>query len=121
MTNGTVVVLGATGKNFAAGMSGGLAFVLDESGDFSARQCNRSMVDLDPLTPDDEELVKSLVRKHVQFTGSKRGAMILERWNELKSRFIKVFPHDYKRVMSMPPPQAQQSSSSKGAREVVHG
>ncbi|MGD1043702.1 MAG: glutamate synthase large subunit [Bacteroidota bacterium] len=100
MTNGIVVVLGPTGKNFAAGMSGGFAYVLDESGEFSATLCNRSMVDVDPLDAKDEETVRKLVEKHFEYTASPRARSILDRWQQLVKKFVKVFPHDYKRVLS---------------------
>jgi len=100
MTNGIVVVLGPTGKNFAAGMSGGFAFVLDESGEFSATLCNRSMVDVDPLDAKDEEMVRKLVEKHFEYTASPRARFILDQWQQLVKKFVKVFPHDYKRVLN---------------------
>ncbi len=97
MTNGTVVVLGPTGKNFAAGMSGGFAYVLDESGKFSATLCNRTMVDVDPLNAKDEETVRRLVENHFEYTASPRARFILDQWQQLVKKFVKVFPHDYKR------------------------
>jgi glutamate synthase domain-containing protein 3 len=100
MTNGIVVVLGPTGKNFAAGMSGGFAYVLDESGEFSATLCNRTMVDVDPLNAKDEETVRKLVEKHFEYTASPRARFILDQWQQLVKKFVKVFPHDYKRVLS---------------------
>ncbi|MEI7907876.1 MAG: glutamate synthase-related protein, partial [Bacteroidota bacterium] len=100
MTNGIVVVLGKTGKNFAAGMSGGYAFVLDEDGEFASKMCNKSIVDLDALNNDDERLVQNLVKRHVDLTGSRRGQRILNEWETLKTKFVKVFPHDYKRVLN---------------------
>ena len=102
MTNGTVVVLGATGRNFAAGMSGGRAFVYDDEGDFSTRRCNRAGVDLEPLVlGEDVELVRGLMRRHIDLTGSPQAAWILEHWETTQSRFIKVFPHEYKRVLGV--------------------
>jgi glutamate synthase domain-containing protein 2/glutamate synthase domain-containing protein 1/glutamate synthase domain-containing protein 3 len=101
MTNGTVVVIGPTGKNFAAGMSGGFAYVLDETGAFSATLCNRSMVDVDPLDAKDEETVRKLVEKHFEYTASPRARFILDRWQQLVKKFVKVFPHDYKRVLGI--------------------
>ena len=70
MTNGIVAVLGPTGKNFAAGMSGGIAYVLDETGEFSRTLCNRSMVDVDPLNVEDQRILRTLVEKHFEYTGS---------------------------------------------------
>ncbi len=101
MTNGTVVVLGTTGRNFAAGMTGGLAFVLDESGEFCARMCNRVSVDLEPLDENDVNLVRSLVERHRALTESARAAWILENWDSMLPRFVKVFPHEYKRVLGV--------------------
>jgi glutamate synthase domain-containing protein 2/glutamate synthase domain-containing protein 1/glutamate synthase domain-containing protein 3 len=102
MTNGTVVVLGATGRNFAAGMSGGIAYVYDDQGDFSARRCNPVSVDLEPLVLDEDiELVRGLIERHIELTGSPQAAWILEHWETTQARFIKVFPHEYKRVLGV--------------------
>jgi len=101
MTNGIVVVLGPTGKNFAAGMSGGFAYVLDESGEFSATLCNRTMVDVDPLNAKDEETVRKLVENHFEYTASPRARFILDQWQQVVKKFVKVFPHDYKRVLGI--------------------
>ena len=101
MTGGTVVVLGRTGRNFAAGMSGGIAYVFDPQGDFVRVRCNRSGADLDPLFDrDDILLLESLIKKHVAYTGSPVGKRIVENWTQMLPHFIKVFPHDYKRVLS---------------------
>ncbi len=101
MTNGVVVVLGPTGRNFAAGMSGGIAYVFDQTGEFAETRCNRSQVDLDPIFETaDIELLKCLIAKHVEYTASPLGARILENWSECISRFTKVFPHEYKRVLN---------------------
>jgi len=103
MTNGTVVVLGATGRNFAAGMSGGRAFVYDDQGDFSTRRCNKAMVDLEPLERDSDVTdVRALLERHRELTGSPRAAWILEHWAEAQARFINVLPHEYKRVLNLP-------------------
>ncbi len=102
MTNGTVVVLGATGRNFAAGMSGGRAFVYDDQGDFSTRRCNTSSVDLEPLElAADIAEVRGLLERHSDLTGSPRAAWVLEHWAEAQPKFIKVFPHEYKRVLGV--------------------
>ncbi len=102
MTNGTVLVIGSTGRNFAAGMSGGIAFVYDDAGDFATRRCNKSSVDLDPLeSAEDVALVRGLLERHRDYTGSPRAAWILENWGEAQARFIKVFPHEYKRVLGV--------------------
>ena len=103
MTNGTVLVIGSTGRNFAAGMSGGRAFVYDDQGDFSTRRCNKASVDLEPLTTDaDVAEVRALLERHRDLTGSPRAAWILEHWADAQPRFIKVFPHEYKRVLNVP-------------------
>jgi glutamate synthase (ferredoxin) len=98
MTGGRVVVLGPTGRNFAAGMSGGAAFVLDEAGDFS-RRCNTEMVDLEALEPEDLAEVQAMIRNHFKYTGSDLAKRILDRWAEASSRFVKVMPKDYKRMI----------------------
>jgi glutamate synthase (ferredoxin) len=98
MTGGKVIVLGETGRNFAAGMSGGLAYVLDEVGDFSQR-CNQEMVSLELLIDDEEALViKQIIRRHAQMTHSQRAQMVLLSWQEMKRLFVKVVPKDYSRM-----------------------
>ena len=102
MTNGTVVVLGATGRNFAAGMSGGVAYVYDDQGDFSTRRCNKASVDLEPLVnAEDIDEIRALLERHRDLTGSPRAAWILEHWADAQPKFIKVFPHEYKRVLGV--------------------
>jgi glutamate synthase domain-containing protein 3 len=102
MTNGTVVILGATGRNFGAGMSGGIAYVLDEDGSFSDTRCNKTGVDLEPVEERaDLELLKTLIRKHVEYTGSPQGKWILENWAAMLPKFVKVFPHEFKRVLGI--------------------
>jgi glutamate synthase (ferredoxin) len=99
MTGGRVVVLGKTGRNFAAGMSGGVAYVLDEAGDFPTR-CNKELVGLEPLTePDELEEVWKLIQRHQACTGSVRAAAVLADWEKLAPKFVKVMPQDYKRVL----------------------
>ena len=99
MTGGHVVVIGPTGRNFAAGMSGGIAYVLDEAGDFHTR-CNQTMVDLEPLEDADEiEGVESMIRRHAQYTMSDRAWHILDRWDEMAPKFVKVYPKDYRRMI----------------------
>jgi len=102
MTNGTVVVLGKCGRNFAAGMSGGIAYVLDEKGDFAEKRCNTAAVDLEPVTDEDIPLLHAMISRHVESTGSPRGKWILENWDSMLAQFIKVFPHEYKRVLGVP-------------------
>jgi glutamate synthase (NADPH/NADH) large chain len=127
MTRGTVVVLGGTGRNFAGGMSGGIAYVFDEHGDFAAR-CNPAMVALEPVltqkeqqerverviwhslgepgvgasqaaSASDEQLLRELLERHFRYTGSFRAKEILADWDRQRARFIKVFPHEYRRAL----------------------
>jgi glutamate synthase domain-containing protein 2/glutamate synthase domain-containing protein 3 len=124
MTKGLVVVLGKTGRNFAAGMSGGIAYVLDELGDFDAILCNKSGVDLEPLESEqDIELVKGLIQNHFQATQSPRAEWILENWQSMVSKFVKVFPHEYKRVLGVvrPPKMMVIPAAAPETRQVLHG
>jgi glutamate synthase domain-containing protein 3 len=115
MTGGTVAVLGATGRNFAAGMSGGIAYVLDLDGGF-AKRCNTAMVDLEPVLSEseqqarlarelwhlglaDERILKDLIERHARLTNSRRGRDILEKWAGYRARFVKVFPKEYRRAL----------------------
>ncbi|MDR0565096.1 MAG: glutamate synthase subunit alpha [Azoarcus sp.] len=132
MTGGTVVVLGETGRNFAAGMSGGIAFVLDANGDFRSH-CNLAQVVLEPLpapdetvssvasefavcaraeidhlTCNDEAILKGLIERHARFTGSQRAAMLLENWEEWRGRFVKIMPNEYRRALKEIAAQRQQ-------------
>jgi glutamate synthase (NADPH) large chain len=122
MTGGTVVVLGATGRNFAAGMSGGVAYVYDPDGDF-AKKCNMAMVAVEPLMSNaeqtakvdkaiwhrverggepatDEVILKGLIERHFKYTGSTRARNLLDDWAESREAFVKVFPHEYKRALT---------------------
>jgi glutamate synthase domain-containing protein 3 len=115
MTGGTVAVLGITGRNFAAGMSGGVAYVLDLDGQF-AKRCNPAMVALEPVLPEaeqeaklsrdlwhhgetDEAVLRRLVENHARYTGSARARQILDNWASYRNRFVKVFPHEYRRAL----------------------
>src|SRR6202162_351465 len=121
MTGGTVVVLGETGRNFAAGMSGGLAYVYDPAGDFASR-CNLSMVALEKVLTDsqqreqldkaiwhsvtpgakkhsDELILRGLMQLHFKYTGSTRARFLLDNWVQARGRFVKVFPSEYKRAL----------------------
>ncbi len=99
MTGGTVLILGATGRNFAAGMSGGIAYIYDLHGDFSDK-CNPEMVDLDPLDQDDVEIVQQLLEEHFTSTNSTVAKFLLSDFDNQRARFIKVFPRDYKSVLA---------------------
>ncbi len=99
MTGGRVVIIGKTGRNFAAGMSGGIAYVLDEDDDFKIH-CNMGMVNLEEIeSAEDVQVVKDLLTKHVQYTQSTVAEKILGNWNEYQSKFVKVMPKQYKRVL----------------------
>ncbi|MBE9586332.1 glutamate synthase large subunit [Mucilaginibacter sp. JRF] len=98
MTGGRALILGKTGRNFAAGMSGGLAWVYNPDNTF-AENCNTEMVDLDPLSVTDEEEILTLLRKHIQLTGSKLAQGLLDNWNEVSTQFVKVYPKEYKKVI----------------------
>ncbi len=99
MTGGRVVILGPTGRNFAAGMSGGIAYVYDPDGDFPIR-CNLEMVDLEPLEePEDLDLVRGLMERHREYTGSTVADRLLRQWPKVAAKFVKVMPKDYKRAL----------------------
>jgi glutamate synthase domain-containing protein 3 len=101
MTKGTVVVLGSTGRNFAAGMSGGLAYVFDPTGEFTRVRCNSAGVDLEPLFErEDLTLLETLIRRHVEYTGSPLARRMLENWSATLSGFVKVLPHEFRRVLN---------------------
>ncbi len=100
MTRGTVVVLGPTGRNFAAGMSGGEAYVLDEDGEFASR-CNPEMVGLESVEEEeDTRVLRRLVEEHLELTGSANAKRVLDDWDGMLPRFVKVMPYDYKRVLA---------------------
>jgi glutamate synthase (ferredoxin) len=98
MTGGRVVIIGETGVNFAAGMSGGIAYILDELGNFS-RKCNMRMVELTEMEYEDEVLVKRLITNHYKYTGSKKAGIILADFENYKKKFVKVFPLEYKQLL----------------------
>jgi glutamate synthase (NADPH/NADH) large chain/glutamate synthase (ferredoxin) len=120
MTGGVVVVLGATGRNFAGGMSGGLAFVLNEDGKFEQR-CNLGMVELEPVREEaDIAVLRDLIRRHAEYTGSRKAKSVLEHWDAVLPRFLKVFPIEYRKVLEARKLAAQkQTQTSKSA--TVHG
>ncbi|GJM63482.1 glutamate synthase large subunit [Persicobacter diffluens] len=105
MTGGRVIVLGKTGRNFAAGMSGGIAYIYDPKKKF-AKNCNMEMVDLDPLDGEDVVFIMKMIEKHKQFTGSRTATSLINNWQEGLAQFIKVMPKDYKKVL-----QAQKAAS----------
>jgi glutamate synthase (NADPH/NADH) large chain len=132
MTGGTVAVLGLTGRNFAAGMSGGVAYVYDEDGHFG-RRCNTSMVALDKVLPQmeqsgpsaswhqgqaDELILRKLIEDHHRWTGSLRAREILDHWAESRARFVKVFPHEYKRALAERAAKAEASAATAKAMAV---
>ena len=121
MTGGRVVILGETGRNFAAGMSGGIAYVWDPKGSFPAK-VNREMVELEPLDAGDLEYLKGRIEKHVGFTGSVRGRAILDGWASEQGKFVKVMPTDYKRAIAeLRKIQEQEQAEARQAGEKVHG
>jgi glutamate synthase domain-containing protein 2/glutamate synthase domain-containing protein 1/glutamate synthase domain-containing protein 3 len=127
MTKGLVVVLGKCGRNFAAGMSGGIAYALDERGDFAEKRCNQAAVDLEPVElAADEQLLRSVIERHFENTGSPRAEWILENWAGMLPKFIKVFPHEYKRVLGIPrrdqaPSILVAAQTAGGPQQVIHG
>jgi glutamate synthase (NADPH/NADH) large chain len=122
MTGGRVVVIGSTGRNFAAGMSGGVAYVLDGAGDFK-RRCNLAMVDIDPMiSVEDVDLVKDLLKRHVHYTGSTVASMLLANWKAIQAKFVKITPKDYKRVLAAISKARQNGISEEQAvMEAAHG
>jgi len=119
MTGGTVVVLGTTGHNFAAGMSGGIAYVYDESELFGAR-CNLDMVDLESVwAEEDLRQLRSLVEKHLAYTGSPRARMLLENWESHAALFVKVMPIDYRKVLERMKLREDRDTETVSATEEV--
>lgn len=143
MTGGTVVVLGPSGRNFAAGMSGGVAYVLDEAGDFE-RRCNLAMVELEPVPAEaaiaaaegedleshgkvdvrhlgeaDEVLLKRLVENHARYTGSSRARRILDNWDAMLCRFVKVMPMEYRRALAEMAAERAQAANDEAAQHNV--
>jgi glutamate synthase domain-containing protein 3 len=110
MTGGRAIILGRTGRNFGAGMSGGIAYVLDEVGDFSSR-INNDLLDLDPLNEEDVEYLQRMLRRHFQLTRSARADEILRKWEKLGPKFVKVFPQEYKQALA---DMAQEAATNDG-------
>ena len=140
MTGGTVVVLGRTGRNFGAGMSGGIAFVYDDDGSFATR-CNAAMVALEPVWSEteqaraeddriasgksrlrhagkgDEAILRELIERHLRFTGSTYALAILDDWEGSRGKFIKVFPNEYKRALTELHAKQAGARSAVGAKQ----
>jgi len=106
-----VVVLGQCGRNFAAGMTGGQAFVFDPEAVFPA-QCNRDQVDLDPLSAQDLIELRQMIRNHFLYTGSTKALFILQDWAEQAAYFVKIMPRDYKNVLAKTTPAVLLSPST---------
>jgi glutamate synthase domain-containing protein 3 len=117
MTGGRIVVLGRTGRNFAAGMSGGFAYVLDEAGDFD-KHCNPGMVELEAMNHEDSAFVAALLEEHRDRTGSPKAAHLLAQWDSTLSRFVKVVPTEFRRVLEE---QARREKAAAQSRAVLHG
>ena len=140
MTGGTVVVLGRTGRNFAAGMSGGIAYVYDDDGTFATR-CNGAMVALEPVLPEaeqtrsedelvvagkarlrhagraDEAILRDLVERHLRYTGSTHALAVLDDWDAQRRKFVKVFPHEYRRALTEMHAKEAAAKAAAAARE----
>jgi glutamate synthase domain-containing protein 3 len=123
MTKGLVIVLGKTGRNFAAGMSGGIAYVLDEHGTFAKESCNKASVDLEQVfDPQDQQLLHQYIRKHLDATGSPRAKFVLDNWLKMVPKFVKVFPHEYKRVLTQRKPAVVEVGQPVQLKQaVLHG
>jgi glutamate synthase domain-containing protein 3 len=118
MTGGRVVVLGATGRNFAAGMSGGIAFVYDPN-DQLIHNMNYEMVDLEPLSSADEQWLKEIIARHFGYTKSEIASEILASWTTEVSHFRKVMPRDYKRVLKVLEEASEKGLSEDETSELV--
>ncbi|MEO6602467.1 MAG: glutamate synthase subunit alpha, partial [Polyangiaceae bacterium] len=120
MTGGHVLVLGRTGRNFAAGMSGGLAYVLDDGRDFKSR-CNMGMVEHEALAPEDALHVAKLLEEHHARTGSPKAAELLANWGSAQSRVVKVVPTEYRRVLAEQAKRERAAAPSIGLPVVQPG
>ncbi len=98
MTGGRAVILGPTGRNFAAGMSGGIAYVYDEDGTFESR-CNKEMVQLFQIDAESEAELKEMIENHLRYTGSRKARLLLRDWDAAVKKFVCVLPNDYRRMM----------------------
>ncbi|HWN86876.1 MAG TPA: glutamate synthase-related protein, partial [Vicinamibacterales bacterium] len=120
MTGGRVVVLGRTGRNFAAGMSGGVAFVFDPRGDFALR-CNHELIDLETPGEDDERQVRQLLENHAALTGSSLAVSLLAGWNRTIASFVKIMPRDYKRALAAREAGEAAAGAAVSQEQVAHG
>jgi glutamate synthase (NADPH) large chain len=122
MTGGTVVVIGRTGRNFAAGMSGGVAYVLDQHQLFDTL-CNLDMVDLESIyQEEDQEVLRDLIRRHAMWTGSAQAHRILDNWQEMSGKFVKVMPIDYRKALErLREREAVQTEQTPATEEVYSG
>jgi glutamate synthase (NADPH) large chain len=122
MTGGTVVVIGRTGRNFAAGMSGGIAYVLDEHQLFDTL-CNLDMVDLESIyQEEDQKVLRDLIGRHCEWTGSAQAKRILDNWQEMSGKFVKVMPIDYRRALErLREQEAVRGEQTPATEEVFHG
>ena len=121
MTGGRVAVLGPVGRNFAAGMSGGIAYVLADDRSAFATNCNQEMVDLESIAGDREaDELRSLLEEHVRWTGSDVAAALIAEWDESVSRFVRVIPRDYKRVLAEQQTEDLAAPSAAQGTDVVH-
>ena len=101
MTGGIAVILGKIGRNFAAGMSGGIAYIYNEKGIFDEKKFNLEMVELENLQVDDEKNILSLIKSHYDYTNSQLAKKIIDNWSNSSTKFIKVMPTDYKKALEL--------------------
>ena len=101
MTGGIAVILGKIGRNFAAGMSGGIAYIYNEKGIFDEKKFNLEMVELENLKVDDEKNILSLIKSHYDYTNSQLAKKIIDDWSNSSTKFIKVMPTDYKKALEL--------------------
>jgi glutamate synthase domain-containing protein 3 len=120
MTGGRVIIIGKTGVNFAAGMSGGIAYVLDENQLFDTR-CNLEMVDIEPVTESvDADFLHRYIKKHVKYTQSKYATQVIKEWDEYLPYFVKVIPVEYRRALERIKDQDSRDSDQVGMTEEVY-
>jgi len=120
MTGGTVVIIGKTGVNFAAGMSGGVAYVYDENQLFDTK-CNLEMVEIEPvIEEEDKQVLFDMISKHTEYTNSKQGLRLLDNWEESLPLFVKVMPQDYKIALEKLMEREMIESDSETVTEEVY-